>query len=71
MRIEDAKQCATQPTKLFPGGKSCKNRPSVWIFGDPYCNECARKLIDLHKKIINEDSKDSNTTRSNKLDGDL
>jgi hypothetical protein len=48
MRIENEKQCSTQPSQLFPEVRSCPNKPTEYIFGDPYCKSCADKLREIH-----------------------
>lgn len=41
-------QCQTRPTVLYPGLKPCSNEASRYVFGEFYCEECARRLIELN-----------------------
>lgn len=51
MKITEELNCSTGPSVLFPEIEQCKNKPKVYIFGDPYCKECGDKLIEIHAKI--------------------
>jgi hypothetical protein len=51
MKIEDEIECSTKPSKLFPEVIKCNNKPTEYIFGDPYCKECANKLREIHAKF--------------------
>lgn len=51
MNIENEKQCSTQPTALFPNVARCPNKPTRYIFGSPYCDECANEMVEMHKAL--------------------
>jgi hypothetical protein len=40
-------KCTTGTSQLFPQPQ-CERPVTTHIFGDPYCKECADKLIELH-----------------------
>jgi len=45
---EDDMKCTQGPTEVFPDTPQCLNKPVEYIFGDPYCKECADKLRKIH-----------------------
>ncbi len=49
--MKDAMECITGPDTLFPDVKNCTEPIAQYIFGDGYCKECARKLVELHAEM--------------------
>lgn len=51
MTIDQETKCSTGPSELFANVAQCPRKPYEYIFGDPYCKECADTLRDLHVKM--------------------
>lgn len=49
--IEDETTCANGPTVIFPSVVQCPNKPTKYLFGDPYCDSCYKIYCDIHAKF--------------------
>ncbi len=42
-------KCNTGPSELFTDTENCTNKATTYVFGVPYCKECASELVRIHK----------------------